>query len=88
MEADLSQAELRIAAWMSGDPVMLRIYREGGDIHAMTAARVMGITLEAFNALDDETRGHKRFMAKADELRWPNDEVAKTAIPLRPRRPR
>ena len=51
IEGDLSQAELRIAAWMAGEPTMLRIYREGGDIHATTAAKVMGLTIEEFNEL-------------------------------------
>lgn len=65
VECDLSQAELRIAAWMANDPAMLRIYREGGDIHAATAAAVMGITLEAFNALPSEVKKAKRQQAKA-----------------------
>jgi uracil-DNA glycosylase family 4 len=51
IEADLSQAELRIAAWMAGETTMLRIYREGGDIHAATAAAILGITMERFSAL-------------------------------------
>lgn len=38
--ADLSQIELRIMAWMAGDPVMLQIYRDGGDIHLVTAASI------------------------------------------------
>ena len=36
-EADYSQLELRIAADYSGDPTMLKIYAEGGDIHTSTA---------------------------------------------------
>jgi DNA polymerase-1 len=35
--ADYSQIELRLMAHFSQDPNMLRIYREGGDIHQMTA---------------------------------------------------
>lgn len=41
--ADLSQIELRIAAWMSGDQTMLEIYRSGGDIHLATAARTLRV---------------------------------------------
>ncbi len=53
--ADLSQIELRIAAWMAMEPTMLRIYREGGDIHVVTAAAVVGITPDQFAAyLGDE----------------------------------
>jgi len=50
IECDLSQAELRIAAWMAGEPEMLRIYRTGGDIHSATAAAVMGVSERVFNA--------------------------------------
>lgn len=39
-EADYSQLELRIAAHYAKEPTMLKIYREGGDIHTETA-RVM-----------------------------------------------
>jgi DNA polymerase I-like protein with 3'-5' exonuclease and polymerase domains len=46
IEADLSQAELRIAAWMANDKKMLKIYQEGGDIHTATAAGVMNIPIE------------------------------------------
>lgn len=46
IEADLSQAELRIAAWMANDKSMLKIYRDGGDIHTATAAGVMNIPVE------------------------------------------
>ena len=48
LEADLSQAELRIAAWMANETTMLRIYREGGDIHEATAAAVLGVKVTEF----------------------------------------
>ena len=48
VSCDLSQIELRLVAWTSGDPTMLDIYRRGGDIHAMTAAAVLGVTYEEF----------------------------------------
>lgn len=44
IEADYSQIELRIAAEYAQEPTMLRIYREGGDIHTETAASVSGIS--------------------------------------------
>jgi len=65
IEADLSQAELRLAAWMAREPTMLRIYAMGGDIHAATATKVMGITIEEFMALPDKQRKLARFRAKA-----------------------
>ena len=56
LEADLSQAELRVAAWMSGDATMIRIYQEGGDIHSATAASVLGVGEDKFNAgREDDT---------------------------------
>lgn len=42
VQADLSQAELRIAAEMSGDPTLIRIYREGGDVHWNTVLFLVG----------------------------------------------
>ena len=65
VECDLSQAELRIAAWMANDPAMLKVYREGRDIHEATAAGVMGLTIEQFPALPDDGRKKKRQDAKA-----------------------
>jgi DNA polymerase-1 len=47
--ADYSQVELRILAHMTGDPLLLRAFREGKDIHAATA-------LELFGSSDDEQR--------------------------------
>lgn len=56
LETDLSQAELRIAAWMAGELNMINIYREGGDIHAATAAETMGITYAEYKVYaKDET---------------------------------
>jgi len=63
--ADLSQIELRIAAWMANEKNMLKIYQMDGDIHASTAAMVMGITIEEFRALAVEVYKLKRFQAKA-----------------------
>lgn len=56
--ADFSQIELRLAAWFSGDPVMLQIYQDGGDIHLATAMKVLGV---AADKITDE----QRKMAKA-----------------------
>lgn len=65
IETDLSQAELRIAAWMANEETMLKIYRQGGDIHAMTAAHIMGLSLKAFMALEKDIIKKKRQEAKA-----------------------
>ena len=45
--ADFSQIELRVAAWLSQDRVMLDAYATGQDLHRITAAAVMGIAPEA-----------------------------------------
>lgn len=42
VEIDYSQAELRIAAIMSGDENMSRIYQTGGDIHTHTYEMITG----------------------------------------------
>lgn len=65
IEVDLSQAELRIAACMSGDKAMIEIYRIGGDIHRATAAIVAGLTVEQFNLLPKDKQKEYRQKAKA-----------------------
>jgi DNA polymerase-1 len=45
--ADYSQIELRILAHMSDDPALLEAFRTGDDIHARTAALVLGIPRDA-----------------------------------------
>ena len=42
VEADFSQAELRIAAILSNDTAMKRIYQTGGDIHSSTYEIITG----------------------------------------------
>jgi DNA polymerase I len=41
--ADYSQIELRLLAHMSHDPVLVKAFRDGEDIHTRTAAEVFGI---------------------------------------------
>ncbi|MCC6191034.1 MAG: DNA polymerase I [Anaerolineales bacterium] len=45
--ADYSQIELRIAAHVSHDPTLLEAFRRGEDIHAATAAAVLGVPADA-----------------------------------------
>ena len=65
LEADLSQAELRISAAMANEPTMLRIYREGGDIHKETALIVLGISKARFSELPKDEQKSARQKAKA-----------------------
>lgn len=44
--ADYSQIELRVAALFSQDTVMLNAYRDGKDLHILTAAAIAGIPEE------------------------------------------
>jgi DNA polymerase-1 len=46
VSADYSQIELRIAAHLSGDPVLLGAFAAGQDIHTATAAAVFKIPIE------------------------------------------
>lgn len=43
IEADYSQIELRIIAFVSRDPTMRQAYATGADLHTITAARVTGL---------------------------------------------
>src|SRR6185436_15656860 len=43
---DYSQIELRIAAGLSGDEKLIKIFKEGGDVHAAVAAEVFGVPQE------------------------------------------
>lgn len=43
VEADYSQVELRVVAFLSRDRTMLHLYKIGADIHLATASNVLGI---------------------------------------------
>jgi DNA polymerase-1 len=43
---DYSQIELRIAAWLSGDPGLIEIFKNGRDVHAEVASRVFHVDPE------------------------------------------
>lgn len=46
LAVDYSQIELRIMAHLSGDKALLDAFREGKDIHAATAAEIMGTPID------------------------------------------
>lgn len=54
LAADYSQIELRLVAALSGDVNMQEAFRQGMDIHAATAAKVFGVSLDA---VDRDMRG-------------------------------
>ncbi|HTL39357.1 MAG TPA: DNA polymerase [Methylomirabilota bacterium] len=43
LSLDYSQIELRIAASLSGDPEMMKIFNSGEDFHSATASRIFGV---------------------------------------------
>lgn len=43
---DLSQIEMRLTAHETQDPILCKLFREGADIHTMTAATIFGIRPE------------------------------------------
>ncbi len=51
VDADYSQIELRILAHISGDEAMLKTFKNGGDIHAATAAQVFEVPPEEVTPL-------------------------------------
>lgn len=46
VDADYSQIELRVLAHIADDEAMQKAFRDGGDIHAATAAQVFGVPVE------------------------------------------
>ncbi len=46
MAVDYSQIELRIMAHLSGDKALLEAFQQGKDIHAATAAEIIGVNIE------------------------------------------
>jgi DNA polymerase-1 len=62
---DYSQAELRVVAWESMDETMIQAYKEGKDLHTITACKIAGLTEEQFNALDTNESSLLRYKAKA-----------------------
>lgn len=55
--ADYSQIELRLMAHFSEDPLLMRAYQTGEDIHTLTAAEVFGVPAEH---MSKETRNRAK----------------------------
>lgn len=47
LSADYSQIDLRMLAHISGDPAMVKAFRNGEDIHTATACEIFGVTPSA-----------------------------------------
>jgi DNA polymerase-1 len=57
LSADYSQIELRLLAHFSEDPLLVRAYQTGQDIHTLTAAEVFGVPAET---MSKETRNRAK----------------------------
>ena len=57
ISADYSQIELRVLAHLSQDPALVRAFRNGEDVHALTASAVYGVALED---VTKEMRNHAK----------------------------
>lgn len=66
--ADLSQAELRFLAEVSGDEAMRAAFAAGKDIHVATAERMFGVTMETL--ADTEPKKYKEYRSKAKTLNF------------------
>ena len=56
--ADYSQIELRVMAHLSGDEAMIRVFREGKDLHAATAANIYKKPIEEVTR-DERTKSKR-----------------------------
>lgn len=65
LSADFGQGELKIASCVAQEEVMINAFKEGKDLHAITAAKLSGYTFEDFMTLPAEERELLRYKAKA-----------------------
>jgi DNA polymerase I-like protein with 3'-5' exonuclease and polymerase domains len=65
--ADYSQLELRVMAHIANDAVMTEAYRKGMDLHAVTAAGMLGVKPDEF---DTELPAHKEARQKAKAVNF------------------
>lgn len=62
--ADLSQAELRVLAHLSGERRMIEMFEAGGDFHALTAGQMFSVDMDALKSTDAEAHATYRKKAK------------------------
>ncbi len=72
VQFDYSQIELRVAAALSRDPKMIKIFQDGADYHMRTAEMIAqtawGVTPEKWAALDEKAR--KEYRSKSKEVNF------------------
>lgn len=64
LSADYSQIELRVAAAYYDEPLMAEAYRQGADLHTMTAQVISGLSMKEYKALDASVAKRWRSIAK------------------------
>lgn len=64
LQLDYSQIELRVAACWYKEPQMIKAYREGADIHMLTAVAISGMSPAQFKKLDKAEQKAWRTRAK------------------------
>lgn len=65
LQCDYSQGELRICAVVAQEPTMIKAYRSGADLHAITAAALNKYSMEYFLSLPEDIRDELRSGGKA-----------------------
>lgn len=68
LQADYSQAELRLAAHYSQDKAMMQGFIDGVDIHELTASSVLNISVDEFRNLPKKDFTQHRFEAKSQNF--------------------
>jgi DNA polymerase I-like protein with 3'-5' exonuclease and polymerase domains len=68
IQADYSQAELRLIAHYSQDKRMMKAYLNDQDLHELTAANAKGLTVEKWRELDPKEKKQSRFEAKSENF--------------------
>lgn len=68
VHADLSQAELRVLAHLSGEEKMIQMFIAGGDFHTNTAAQMFGLDMNELQVKDPHL--FSSFRKKAKELNF------------------
>jgi DNA polymerase-1 len=65
LAGDYSQMELRLIAWYSQDPVLLKAFLSGVDVHSLTASIVFGIPIEKIGK-----KSRERQIGKTCNFAW------------------
>jgi putative DNA primase/helicase len=68
IKADFAAQELRMAAALSGEKVMLEAFNNGIDLHALMAAKLNNISIDTFKAKNEAWKKAERQKAKASNF--------------------